>query len=329
MSLFVKWDQGVAVEYKGGRVIFDPQVSNPMYQRVFITHAHGDHAKGFTFSNHSKFSTRGTLDLTLALRGKPINNLRLLSYKDAVGLNQFDVKAYDAGHILGSCIYEVTTPEGNLVYTGDFNFTEAFTMKPATAVNCDTLVIEATFGSPSFIFPSRRTVAAQIIAWVANSLRGGKVPVFQTDSVGNAQELITLFNTLTGIPVVTDPKVSRANRVYEAHGFSLSYVDANALEASELLAAKQCVFITPKNFNHFENKVSEPNLAFVSGMALRLGGSMQPFLLSDHADFPHLLAYVEAVKPKRVFTYHGAGVFNEILAKTVEKKLGVKASPLF
>jgi len=212
----VKWADGVAVEYSDTKVIFDPQVSSSNYPNVFITHAHYDHAKGFHFPDQVKFSTKETYDLVKAIKGKRIHNWNPVQYGRKVKIGDLEIKPHNAGHVLGSAQYEVISPEGNLVYTGDLNFIDTLTMKAAEVCPCDILVIDATFGYPGFVFPSKERISMEIVQWAINSIKRQKVPAFQTDSLENAQELIRIFNDLTTLPVVTHRRITQINKVYES-----------------------------------------------------------------------------------------------------------------
>jgi len=85
------------------------------------------------------------------------------------------------------------------------------------------------------------------------------------------------------------------------------------------------VLIVPKRLNLPEDP--KFNVAYTSGWAMHLRDKRKPFLLSDHADFPNLLSFVEEIKPKLVLTCHG-GRFNETFARYLGKALKVEARPL-
>lgn len=325
MPLSVKWAGGILVEYNDVNVIFDPQINGPDYSSIFITHAHYDHARGFSFQDQRKYSTKETYSLAKTFKNMEITNWKPIEGNQKVKIDDLEIRAHNAGHVLGSVQYEVISPEGSVVYTGDINPSDSFTAEAAEIVPCDILVIEATFGSPC-IFPSRKDIAVEICRWAGKSISLGKTPAFQADPLGNAQELVCILNQLTNIPVVTQLKISSINKVYESFGRKLDFVDAKSEEAKRLSSSKKYAFIAPKQPSLVQN--DDFNVGYVSGWASRFSGERTPFLLSDHADFYRLLEFVKEVKPKKVLTCHGSRGASEIFARNVTKMLGIEAKPL-
>lgn len=325
MSLSVKWAEGILVEYNSVRVVFDPQANRSDIASAFVTHAHCDHAKGFSFRDQKKYSTKETYSLAKAFKNMEIVNWKAIERHHKVKIDDLEIGVHNAGHVLGSVQYEVISPEGSIVYTGDINPSDGFSTEAAEIVPCDILVIETTFGSPC-IFPSRKDIALEICKWVEESFSIGKIPVFQTDPLGNAQELICILNQMANVPVVTHPKVTSVNRVYESFGHKLDYFDIESEEAEELSSSKNYAIIAPKQPNVTQNDCF--NVAYVSGWASRFSGERTPFLLSDHADFYRLLEFVKEVKPKEVLTCHGSRGASEIFARNVKKMLGIEAKSL-
>ena len=324
MPLTVKWNEGVSVEYGETRLIFDPQRINNFYSNVFITHAHFDHSRGFSFREPEKVSTEETKEI-VAIYGKEVDRWKPLPIGGRVKIDDLEVVSHNAGHVLGSALYEVITPEGNTVYTGDLQFKDSFTMKAAEPVSCDTLIIESTFGSQSFSFPERDVVAKEIVQWALRTVKGGKVPAFKADSLGNAQEITKAFNMYSKLPVTVHWRIAQINEIYKAGGQRLEFLDARSEEASEVASSGECVFIAPKNLNLTNHPEFEA--ALVSGWALWARKDGNAFALSDHADFNQLMEFVKACKPRAVLTCFG-GKFNTIFANQVEKRLGIEARPL-
>lgn len=323
--LNIKWDNGVTVKYNDVQLIFDPQGKNHEYSMVFITHAHYDHAKAFSFSNAITYSTRETFDLVEAVRGRIKSQWRPIHHGKKISIGSLILKPRNAGHILGSSLYEVTSPEGSLIYTGDINCIDTYTMSSADVNPCDVLIIESTFGSPRFSFQPYSDIVIEMVEWAIESISKHRIPVIQADSLGNDQEIIRIFNTLTTIPVITHASVTRINKIYESYGHLLYYEDMGSDEAKQLLSSGNCIFVAPKRANLPDTL--NLDVAYASGWASYFYNEKISFPLSDHADYEHLLAFVEKTQPKLVLTFHG-GRHNSIFAEEVARELEIKAFPL-
>ncbi len=312
------------VEYAGGGVVLDPTSDEFPYPSI-VTHAHSDHASAFRFPGLQKYSTPQTYRLLERLGWRRAGDWHPISMGERFKVGDMEIRIHNAGHILGSITVEITSPEGTVLYTGDFNVEESYTMEPAKPVSCDILVIETTFGSPAFSFPKRNEVAIEMVEWaVLDVIPSGRVPVFKTDSIGNAQEIISIFNRLTKLPVVASPTVARASDVYREYGHRLDYIEADSKEGRELLESGRCVYVTPKG-SRPSGKRLEPSLA--SGWAALFRGRGRSFALSDHTDFKGLLSFIKGCSPKRVLTFHG-GPITKGFTDYVRRRLGLDAKPL-
>jgi Cft2 family RNA processing exonuclease len=269
-----------------------------------------------------KYATEPTYRLLENLKWRKLKNWKPISVGDMVRVGDMEVRAHNAGHVLGSTQFEVATPEGTLLYTGDFSLGNSYTMEAARAVGCDILVIETTFGAPMFKFPKRRDVALDMIRWATmEAIPAGRIPTFRTDSIGNAQEVISVFNQMTKLPVVTAKSATRVSDVYRKHGYGLNYVDADSPEGRKLLKSGRCTLVAPKGA-----RLDEENLetALASGWAVIWKRRGRAFPLSDHADFRELLSFIRRCRPKRVLTFHG-GPMTKGFADYVRKRLGIDA----
>lgn len=320
----VGWVDGVTIASKTGIIRFDPISKRKLGRNspVFITHAHGDHIGGLT-TNINGYLTAPTKDILLNGDSKKnFENFNSLRYGDEVIVDELKIKTHNAGHILGSAQYEIISDNSTIVYTGDINCRRTLTTIPAEVIPCDTLILETTYGSPWYIFPSLSDIYVSIIKWAISEFQKSRVPTFIVYSVGKAQEIVKIFNEFTSIPVVVSHRIAKINDVYDRNEIKLNYIDATSDEGEELLR-KTCVQVISSN----EKASVRDNCSFASATGWALKRIVKyyddvAFPLSGHADFNQLIDYVEHARPREVFTVHG---FKKDFANYISRKLGIKA----
>jgi len=157
------------------------------------------------------------------------------------------------------------------------------------------------------------------VRWALNCVREHRVPTFATEPLGNAQELIRVFNTWTELPVVVHPKIARVSQVYQNNGVALSYVDAGTEKAQALVEEGKCVVVIPRGFD--VTKYAEFRVAYVTAWPSKAEKDVgDVFLLSGQADLEELLMFVKESRPRAVFTFRGG---SNVLAELVSKRFGV------
>lgn len=139
----------------------------------------------------------------------------------------FSVRFRDAGHILGSAISELRIRDHGdikrVVFTGDLGRrAQPLLRDPELVSECDTLIIESTYGNR--IHPPPEDIQAALLRIVNDAvLRGGRVivPAF---SLGRTQQIVYFLNHLTeagllpAIPVFVDsPLSNKLTNVYRRH----------------------------------------------------------------------------------------------------------------
>ena len=319
----VGWANGIVFDSRDSPILLDPTSGRPLRQNwsVFISHAHSDHTYGFG-TEAKKYCTEETLQIHEALRGRKVKNYRTMKLGETIRIGDFEVTALNAGHMLGSCQFEIVTPNFTAIYTGDINCVDTLTTRAAEQKSCDYLIIEATYGHPSYQFPRRSTMYADIIRWAMTEIKEQKIPTFQVYSSGKPQEVIRLFNVYTKIPVVCSPTIARANGVHNDSGIKLDYLDSSTAEGGHTLKTEGCVYITTSS-DHMPRNASR---AVTTGWAIRQAfRKCTSFPLSSHADYDQLMQFVASVNPKRVHTFTG---YTDILSTQIERRLGIRATPL-
>ena len=301
--------------------MIDPSTTRriPKTARVLVSHAHGDHTGGFRYKG-LKQSTSQTRDIHRALYGQRIGSFRTLEIDSQLVVDDICVKALDAGHMLGSAQFLIQTPNTSILYTGDINCIDTLTTKAAEPQRCDILVIEATYGSPRYRFPTRETVYAEIVEWALETIRQGRIPCLHVYAAGKAQEVVRLFNVYTRLPVVVNSRLDGVNETYHKSGVHLNWFSSNSRDGKTILDKDPCIYLTtPSDRGHFGRRFSR---GYATGWALSLNGRVTAFPLSSHADFEQLVSFVKACDPEKVYIFTG---FAEDLSRALGSKLGLDA----
>jgi Cft2 family RNA processing exonuclease len=317
----VTGENGVRI-VSGTRTLFlDPKRQT---DGSIVTHGHTDHLTG------GATMTPPTLDF-LRIR-RPARSGTPLAYGKDAEVAGFSVRLHDAGHIFGSAMVEVDGPDGNLLYTGDFNPRAGFTTGRAQARACDTLVTESTYGDPRFDLPVREMVLESLEAWILGRLLKGPVAL-GAYPLGRAQELIFLANR-AGITPIVSPEIGALTSVYNAHGQDLSYAVEGTSRAADLDASGGLHVVSRewlKRDHAFARGLRSRggNAAYLSGWCHRYSyfnayDIDAQFALSDHASYRDIIRFAQECRPKRIYTMHGAA---GVLAREL-RKLGMKAEPL-
>jgi len=319
----VGWRHGVTISVESTIISLDPQNVNPTSDAVLISHAHNDHVRGLE-SRHLKVTTKETMKLYEAKVDRKPKDIKTLPYEGRMKIGEIEIIPYNAGHILGSSQFQIRTPQCNIMYTGDINCLNTLTTEAAHTTDCDILIMESTYGDPFYRFPEREETYNSIVRWALRQVRENRIPIFQLYSTGKAQEIISLFNNFTNLPVVVDSIISKTSQVYTDFGQHLSFLKDNESEGRDLIRKGGCIYLASKTrkSNQIEKNYEK---AIVTGWALRFRYPNNAFPLSSHADYTQLIDYVRMTRPSKVYTCFG---FNDVLAKRIEKECKISAKPL-
>jgi len=253
----------------------------------------------------------------------------LHDYNEKFRINDFELEFISAGHVIGSAMIEC---EG-VLYTGDYNPYGTVTAGIAEPRECETLIVESTYGKPEQTLPDRNEVLKDLQAWitVTSSNGGGIVGAY---SLGKAQEVISTANKAGVVPAVSEI-VGAVSDVYRKHGVKMDYVPYSELDESEKKNPGLLVTSTTATSGRRPDETvrdlrrNGAKVARVSGWCAfsswALRGVDAGFPISDHSDFGGTMKFIEDCAPKQVYTVHGS---TKELAKQVEKKLGINARPL-
>jgi putative mRNA 3-end processing factor len=273
-------------------------------ERAVLTHAHGDHARP---GSASYLCTREGEGVTRARLGTDAR-IRAVEYGEAVEVEGVRVSLHPAGHVLGSAQVRVEHRGEVWVVSGDYKTDADPTCTPFEPVRCHTFVTESTFGLPVYRWPPAAEVFASIDAWWRRNRDEGRTSILFAYALGKAQRLLAGVDATIG-PVLVHGAVERLNDAYHAAGVALpraeNPVRGGPGAGGALVVAPPSAHGTPwmRRFGAASTAVASGWMR-VRGQRRRRGVD-RGFVLSDHVDWPSLLAAIEATGAGRVWVTHG------------------------
>jgi putative mRNA 3-end processing factor len=293
--------------------------------RAIITHAHADHARGGC--DRYLCAAEGKLVLRTRIGGAaPIDTLRR---GESLSINGVKVSLHPAGHLLGSAQVRVEHGGETWVVTGDYKLHDDPTCASFEPVPCDVFITESTFGLPVYRWQSPAAIAAEINAWWRANRDAGTTSVILAYALGKAQRLAALVDPTIG-PIVGHGAVMKLVEAYRASGVRLPAIDRVPPRARRVGDGRALVIAPPSVLGgSWLRLFGETSVAVASGWMLLRGirrrrGADRGFVVSDHADFPGLVAAVEASRARRVLVTHG---FTDVFARVLRDR-GLDATVL-
>jgi Cft2 family RNA processing exonuclease len=286
-------DEGI--ELAGGLVWLDAQKPKPI---GIISHAHGDHV-----GRHATIiCTRDTATFVRQRNGHQANYV-VLAYGETHHVGDLEITLHAAGHILGAAVVHIKGPHGTLVYSGDVKLAAGRTTPAAVPVQAQTLIMEATFGTPAHRLPPPEESREQLIAFARQEIEAGRTPVFLAYALGKGQEVLALL-TQAGIPVAAHGSIWNLLGPYRAAG--LAFPGARRLSRN---GARKAAIVTPPRYLtsgpvQASGKITVASVTGWGNRTVRPGIDLS-IPLSDHADYDELIELVERVQPEQVHVLHG------------------------
>ena len=275
--------------------------------RAVITHGHSDHARA---GHGSVLATPGTLAIMAERYGEAFTAHRQPApYGETASHGGVEITLVPAGHVLGSAQAVIRWKGVVMVVSGDYKRRRDPTCAAFEPAPCHVFISEATFGLPVFVHPPDGAEIGRLL----HSL--GQFPdrshLVGAYALGKAQRLIRLLREAGWErPIYVHGALDRLNRLYEREGVDLGPIlPATGLKADALGGE---VVIAPPSAtqDRWARRFADPVLAFASGWMgvrarARQRGVELPLVLSDHADWPELIATFEELKPEEVWITHG------------------------
>ncbi len=306
------------VEFRAG--VWLPQIqwwldAHFPVERSFVSHAHSDH----TALHREVLCSAGTAALMRArLPAKRTEHVLPFGQTEQLTAD-CTVTLHPAGHIFGSAQALLDhAAHGRLLYTGDFKLRPGLSAEPCATPSADLLIMETTFGRPHYVFPPTAEVLQAIAQFCHDTIADGAIPILFGYSLGKSQELLRGL-AAARLPLMLHPQTYRLTQVYES--FGIEFPAHREFDAATV--AGHVVICPPQSReSNFVRRIAPRRTAVITGWATDPGAIYRyqcdaAFPLSDHADFPDLLRFVERVKPQRVLTLHG---FAQDFARTLRER---------
>ncbi len=287
-----------------GRFFIDP--TRPV-DRAVITHGHGDHARA---GHGAVLATPETIEIMKVRYGpgsagafEPWNG------EAAREVGGVMVRLVPAGHILGSAQVVLEHKGRRAVVSGDYKRSPDPTCKPFELVACDVFITEATFALPVFRHePAEKEVARLLASLRRQPERTHLVGVY---GLGKCQRLIKLAR-LAGFdgPIYLHGALVGLTELYQRLGIDLGDV-RTAGDAKRGALAGALVLCPPSALaDRWSRRFADPVTAFASGWMrvkgrVRQRGVELPLVISDHADWPELIATISETGAGEVWVTHG------------------------
>jgi putative mRNA 3-end processing factor len=283
-------------------------------ERAVVTHAHADHlCRGcghYLLARPGLSVARSRLDDTATIATVP--------YGEPVVINGVNVSLHPAGHILGSAQVRLEHAGKVWVASGDYKVEPDDTCASFEPIRCHLFISECTFGLPIYRWATTKDIFAEIVAWWRGNRASGRASLIYAYSLGKAQRILAGLAKIVREqqqewpgPIYTHGAVEVMNGAYRAEGIELPATTYVA-EAGPGVDWSTALIVAPPSAHGspWARRFGPASSAFASGW-MRIRGARRRravdrgFVLSDHADWPGLLAAIDATGAETVWLTHG------------------------
>jgi putative mRNA 3-end processing factor len=235
-----------------------------------------------------------------------------LEYQQPHTIDGITIELFPAGHVLGSAMPRITTPQGRLLYTGDFRLrADALTVPHCSppADGAEAVLMECTYGLARYRFPPRASVIAQLCELVAAAFASGKQPICLCYSLGKAQEIARHLCD-HGFQVSMHGATHAITGIYKGRGVNVGNCTryaAGQIEGTVLIAPPHT------RRSRMITNIKNAEIIVITGWSIDSSTKYRyqanhALAISDHADFDELNEFVDLMRQrgaKRFYLTHG------------------------
>ena len=274
--------------------------------RAIVTHGHSDHARP---GHGAVLATAETCRIVEVRHGSNATaRLEAIALGERRRIGDCTVWLAPAGHILGSAQVVIEHKGCRAVVSGDYKRRLDPTCAPFEVVACDLFVTEATFGLPVFRHDSDDVAIGRLLDSLdANPDRTHLVGAY---GLGKCQRMIALLRRAGYDRTIwLHGAMVELCALYGALGIDLGPL-APATAATGKLPGE--IVIAPPSAlkDRWARRFADPVTAFASGWMRVRGRARQngvelPLVVSDHVDWPELVATIAETGAGEIWVTHG------------------------
>lgn len=286
-----------------GQFFIDPHVA---VEKAIITHGHADHARP---GHGAVLATPETIAVMQVRMGAACaDGFQALAYGEMLDIGDVTVWLAPAGHILGSAQVVMEYGGQRAVVSGDYKRQADPTCAAFELVPCDLFVTEATFGLPVFKHGDAAGEVAKLLRSLADfPERTHLVGVY---GLGKCQRLIRLLRDAGyDRPIWLHGALMSVCDLYSDLGIALG--DLRPVSEADTKLPGEIAMCPPSALQTtWSRRLQEPLTAFASGWMRVRGRARQrgvelPMIVSDHVDWPELIATIAETGAHEVWVTHG------------------------
>ncbi len=275
--------------------------------KAIITHGHSDHAR----SGHgSVLATPETISIMKVRYGDGCaGTFQACAYGEQLNIKGVGLRLVPAGHILGSAQIVLDWKGTRAVVSGDYKRSADPTCTQFELVTCDVFVTEATFALPVFRHEPADKEIMRLLQSVAR--HPARAHLLGAYGLGKAQRLLKLIR-LSGYdqPIYLHGAMVGLTELFQQ--FGQDFGDIRPVRETGGTDFAGAIVLCPPSAlaDRWSRRFPDPVTAFASGWMRVRGRARQrgvelPLIVSDHADWPELLATIRETGAQDVWVTHG------------------------
>ena len=248
-----------------------------------------------------------------------------------VTLGDTRVSFHPAGHILGSSQVRVERAGEVWVVSGDYKRQADPTCAPFEPVRCHTFITEATFALPIYTWDPTTVVVDDIVTWWRENRDNDRPSIVFCYVLGKAQRILAELRDAADAPIHLHGAMVAMTDAYRDSGVPLAATERIGEDMRGKALARSLV-LAPLSARGtpWMRRLPLASVGFASGLMRVRGVRRQRafdrgFVLSDHADWPALLATIAETGASRVLVTHG---WSEALARYLSETRGLETGTI-